>query len=468
MRRQGIYEDAELIRRLKLKTGIEIKPPHMSRIFGQERSISVHALLGLTQVLEMESDRRNKLLRREGFGMFIQLLDSGKTPDFSTPSANERVWNTLTAAALRDKNSDVRWDAVETLWELDSGRATELMVSVALQDKDPSVRRKTLEILKESGNMAAELFLKALEHENLNVRKNAVSALSKLQSTLARDSLLHALQHSDREVTIDAAKALGELGDERTAEILIAVLRDGNPQMRSNAVEALGYLSDKRAMNPLITALQDENVQVRLNAVRVLGQLKDKEAVVPLIRIIKDENVRVRREVVVALAKLGDPQAVDPLITALQDIDPDVCSSAIRALGVLGDERAVKPLIKILTASEMRKFSFDALQSLATTTNMQTWDLLAASFRDKSTFGRRELIKIFSKFDDERTLKLLIDSLRDNDLDVCEEAERILSERGIDWQIYASRNFGQQLRKISKKFWEFWNVEWDRDSLPGG
>lgn len=499
MRRQGITEDAELIRRLKSKTDIEIKPSTMSRIFNQERSISIHVLLGLAQVLEMEIDRRNELLRREGFGMFIQLLHSGETPEFPAFLSDERIWNALTAA-LRDKDSDVRWDAVETLWELDNNRATDLLVSVALHDENSSIRDKTTEILKESGSVAVELFTKALEHKAPIVRKNAIVALTKLQGMLVRDSLIHALLHSDRVVSSDAAKALRQLGDERATDILIGILRDAKAQMRPNVVEAIGWLGDKRAINPLITALQDEDEQVRANAVKALGQLGDKQiidslitaledkhvqvrvnavqelgrlgdkhAVVSLLNIIKDKDVRVRKEVFFALRKLGDLRAVDVFITALQDQDSHIRGCAIVALGELGDERAVKPLIKVLSVwyEDTTSSAFYALERLATR-NIQVWGLLADYLLDKSNVGRRKLVPIFKNFDDTRTLELLIYCLRDNDLGVSEEAEKILSERGIDWRDHVSRNLWQQLRRASKKFWKEWNAGWDRDTLPGG
>ena len=159
------------------------------------------------------------------------------------------------------------------------------------------------------------------------------------------DGLIRALRHEDEEVRWKAAETLGEIGDERAVEFLIQALRDNNEVVRESTAWALGEIGDSRAVEPLIQALKDEDDDVRLRAAYALEKIGDSRAVEPLIQALKDEDDDVQWAAAEALGKMGE-KAVEPLIQALKD--KNVRSLATFALGEIGDSRAVEPLIQAL------------------------------------------------------------------------------------------------------------------------
>jgi HEAT repeat protein len=217
-----------------------------------------------------------------------------------------------------------------------------------LKDKDLEVRLDAVRCLGKLGDArAVEPLIATLKDEDWIVGWFAAQALGQIGDPQAVEPLIAALKDTEMHVRRFAAEALRQFGDSRAVQPLIAALKDETGDVRCAAAQALGQIGDSRAVQPLIATLKDEERDVCCAAARALGQIGDSRAVRPLIAILKDETGDVRQAAAWALEKIGAP-AVEPLIAILKDEAMDMRQAAARALGRIGDSRAVRPLIAIL------------------------------------------------------------------------------------------------------------------------
>jgi len=238
--------------------------------------------------------------------------------------------------------------------------------------------------------------------------------IERLEQKRDVQGLIKALEHEEQEVRRRAAQALGAIGDPRAVEPLDFMLRGGRDSLE--AAKALGQIGDSRAVKSLMWAVRadmeeeaaaglvelgEPGVELLIDALkewpwhpdrraaaRTLGQMGEPaveplmallgasstdatlatEALVligepafePLLAALKAPSTDARAAI--ALGKMGDPRAVDPLIAALQDQDfPS--QYAAEALGQIGDLSAVEPLIAAMmdTRSGMWESAVSAL-----------------------------------------------------------------------------------------------------------
>ncbi|MGI0484634.1 HEAT repeat domain-containing protein [Pantanalinema rosaneae CENA516] len=167
-------------------------------------------------------------------------------------------------------------------------------------------------------------------------------------------------------LSAQAAEALGNIGDKQAVDALIqSVSVEADVSIRKQAVTALGKLQDSRAAKPLITALQDPNPQVREATKTALKDLaaKDPKVIKLLMPGLTSENRKVLDETRSALAAIGTP-AVDPMIKALKDDNAMIRLGAAIVLGDIGDQKAIKPLAANLTDWYSNLFAARALAKL--------------------------------------------------------------------------------------------------------
>jgi HEAT repeat protein len=201
------------------------------------------------------------------------------------------------------------------------------------------------------------------------------------------------------EVRREAATALGKLNNPETLEPLAKVLDDFDADVREAAAMALGKMGDRRAVGPLVLALKDEAAGVRRIAAAGLSRIdpdwislaETRIAAEKLKLAIQDADPAVRFFVAQLLINLGEmsPEALlgfnpeDQLaspaikrrrmatnlfIALLEDRDRDARQAAAEALGHLGGERAKQALTRarsdpdgdVAAATQM------ALQAIAT------------------------------------------------------------------------------------------------------
>jgi hypothetical protein len=125
-------------------------------------------------------------------------------------------------------------------------------------------------------------------------------------------------------------------------ESLTDALDDEEEEVRKAAISSLSNLSGPEAVRRISKALNDKKVFVRKTAVKTLASMGGEEVVGPLIRALEDENRIVRKAAVKALASVGNKKAIKPLSKLLDDCDEMIRLAALQALASIGEKSRKK------------------------------------------------------------------------------------------------------------------------------
>lgn len=256
-------------------------------------------------------------------------------------------------------------------------RTVSLLLLAALaavaQDGSKQVIKMLKEIGKDASPQAIERVAPYLKDPDVEVRREAVTALVRLGGLASLDKLVEATKDPDEEIQIRATDGLvnfylpGYVEFGMTASLkragtsLKGKFSDVNDQIippyvqvREDVVLALGAL-----------AKGGISEQSRANAARGAGILRGKAAVPDLAEAVKSKKTVVIYECLVAFQKIGDPAAADSFAFLLRDLDEKVQIAAIEATGQLRNKNAVPRLREVLGDSKKVKVQRAALVSLA-------------------------------------------------------------------------------------------------------
>lgn len=213
------------------------------------------------------------------------------------------------------------------------------------------------------------------------------------------------------------------LSHEETDELLAKV----NRQIAEGSFDS----GDRQLLWQMVECLGDTRGLVRLGYAEALGAV-GKPAVDPLIQaLLHHSNVVVRRAAGKSLTLIEDPQAVPHLVRALlQDEDTVVQASAIGALARTG-EAAVEPLLEILASPNSTESNKGHAAWALAFIGSKAKDLLYTAYDSNSPEVRAAVVGAIAKIveencDDRQALDLLIESLKDPDVDVRSEAAAVL------------------------------------------
>ncbi len=252
--------------------------------------------------------------------------------------------------------------------------------------------------------------VRALDDENTDVRLSAIRTLTAMgpDAKPATLSLIHALEDENAEIRDSAVKALAVID----AEVSVAVphlkycLKDERPYVRRAAADALGAIGpESKAVVPdLVQILTDEDKLARHSAIAALAEI-GRNAMVALPALneaMKSEDSLIRVFAARAIFRLGKTDdALPVLVEGLQDEDLDVRRSAVETLAEIGPDAGSA----VSALSEAMKREDSLIRVLAA----------RAIFR-------------LGKTDD--ALRVLVEGLQNEDLDVRRSAVKTLAEIG--------------------------------------
>ncbi|MBO1281103.1 HEAT repeat domain-containing protein [Acinetobacter nosocomialis] len=277
----------------------------------------------------------------------------------------------LHAALQHDSSALVREEAAKNLESWEDPTSLQVLAQ-ALFDVDLNVRQAASQSLSEVKNAASapilapylkhtntfalSAILRALKplrpqqlfeeisalvhHEDVLVRREAVSALSWLQQDQAIKILAKTAETDvDDEVRRIATGGLA-YSQSISAEVIQALqhsLTSESWQLRVEAALTIGKLRIVQLEAPLIHAVSDLYWQVRIAAVRSLGLLKSHLAVAHLTDNFKHEISNLRKEVALALGEIGTSEAQNLLEQHQNDSDPEVRKAIRIGLNQIGE-----------------------------------------------------------------------------------------------------------------------------------
>ncbi len=146
----------------------------------------------------------------------------------------------------------------------------------------------------------------------LATRKGTAVAMLGFCGEDAVPALIELLDHENREVREEAVNALGRLQDPRAVSALSRLMLTEQGRLGAGAAWALGEIKDRRAISPLIKALSHSKPLTRELAAESLGKLGAVEALPRLRSLLKDNDEAVRKAAEKSIEGLrGSPSAHD-------------------------------------------------------------------------------------------------------------------------------------------------------------
>jgi HEAT repeat protein len=279
---------------------------------------------------------------------------------------------------LQSDDAGVRCVALTQLQEELDGLTVDRIMPL-LHDGDATVRRLTVGILEELGDVraipglieatvdrardvadvarlalrefrtpeAALPLIQGLAHPNPTARAAAIFGLRDLRSLEAIPALIRAASDEDAYVRREAIIALAHLRRLETLPVLRQTLKDAEPEVRKIAVGAVNFFQESSTNSDLLDALFDEDWQVRRESAIALSRFPSGPTVAGLSGALDDTHWQVAKEALVSLGKLRAP-ATSRVVSLLSHGMTDVRMAAATALGESGDQATVGQLETLL------------------------------------------------------------------------------------------------------------------------
>ncbi len=274
-----------------------------------------------------------------------------------------RVRRTGAAPVENPRGEDISWA------DLAARELTSL-----LGDRRPAVRKRAIAQLAKAGVESIEALVNA--HGTVELRRNAVWALTRIADDRARSAVRKALADPDESVRHAALHSVSVRRDREATELVLAQLRSGSSALKRVAAEALGRIGDRSDVPELLaaTALTDDRALVH-SLIYALIEIAAPDATRAG---LSSASAQARRAALIALDQM-EPQNLKPdaIVPLLSSADPLISQTAEWIAGKhpeWGGELAGYFRRRIgdpSVAQQIHKFSTDATiqQMLAETVN---------------------------------------------------------------------------------------------------
>jgi HEAT repeat protein len=231
----------------------------------------------------------------------------------------ELDFNPVFIAVLKDDDAEVRFTAIQGLWEYEGRELIPSLIEILHRDPEPEVRAQAalalggyvmkaeFERLSDSDSKRIEQALQAAienPEENVEVRARALEAAGARSVPWVRRSIEEAYRGSDHQMRVSAIHAMGRHCDPRWVPIIIQELSSDDPEMRYEAATACASICSEGAVPDLISLTEDEDAEVQEAAVSALGEIGGEQAKTALERLTRHPETRVRDAAASALERI--------------------------------------------------------------------------------------------------------------------------------------------------------------------
>ncbi|PKK91536.1 MAG: hypothetical protein CVV64_07215 [Candidatus Wallbacteria bacterium HGW-Wallbacteria-1] len=288
-------------------------------------------------------------------------------------SLDERYWSIRALSSMADAGSSQVCDVLMN----------------AVMDEDESIRYSAICSLEETNAMvSADKLIAATTGADSRFIAKAVQVVSRLNDPGVMDFFVTLLEHDDRDVRFNAVVAIGNRRLSSTIHHLVKALSDTYWPVRKSASEALGKIGEQ-AVDSLLNAMDDNNPDLYYWAVKALGEIRSPRTISALTRAFETMKYpALSRLGAEALGRIGTPEATEPLLKALQSSDPELRFSAAKALRETNDVRAMDSLLRILDQDE-GDIRFWAAKALGSIGDRRALEALRRAVEDESQWLRK-------------------------------------------------------------------------------
>jgi len=278
-------------------------------------------------------------------------------PDASIDTTDLTTITTLVQAL---GSSDPR-QVLHGLELLSSHGQGHLVQPLLLHHADSRVRKKTLEILADTGREdAVELVKEAITDENAEVRSGAMQTLAKLSGEKSSALMSERLDDPDPELRATAVATLLVASDWNAASLandaLGKMIADPDATVRAKAARALGEVPEPTAESVMLQLLYDADLTVVRNAIHSVQTRLDRDGPNPIYvptLVSLMGNRRLKHEAREALVATGEG-AVQPLRHFMNSPDEQIWvrRAVPKTLALLGVQSAADALEESLDAGD--------------------------------------------------------------------------------------------------------------------
>ena len=231
---------------------------------------------------------------------------------------------------LEDEDAEVRYAAVQGLWEYEGRDLITPLIALIEGDPEPAVRsqaalalgpfalRAEFQQLSAADGERVDLALRGVVEnpvEAVEVRARALESAGARSLGWVRRSIEEAYGSRHRQMRLSAVHAMGRHCDPRWLPILLRELESDDAEMRYEAANACASMGGEAAVPELITLLEDEDVEVQEAAVAALGEIGGEDAKTALEELSEHPEERLREAAVAALEEMEfneDPLGFGP------------------------------------------------------------------------------------------------------------------------------------------------------------
>ncbi len=280
----------------------------------------------------------------------VQAPPKRKGPD--VPALKSKALKVITTA-LSDGDPSVRRMAVETLAAGHDPQHRTLLEPL-LADADTQVRASVAGALATIGARQSIEPLKNALGKDAGVDVALAEALEKLGAPEGRPKLKEALKKGTEEAKLKAALALAATGDKDARKLLGKAVAKAAPEVAVAIDVKLAAGGDGEARKRLGKRLEDSEGTLRLRVAEALARLGDEGGRAELSRVGGDEKNKDRLLALQILSTLDDQSGYDlfrgTFVDSMQPLEARVL--AARGLGASGEKAALESLAPGLEESE--------------------------------------------------------------------------------------------------------------------
>jgi HEAT repeat protein len=250
---------------------------------------------------QIDVARRRRIIRR-----LLDLAEDDVELDFDA----------VFITGLADEDAEVRYMAVQGLWEHEGRELISPLIDLLERDPDPGVRAQAALALGTFTLRAEFQQLSAADEERVDgalraaidnaaetveVRARALEAAGARSLAWVRRSIEEAYRSPDRRLRVGAVHAMGRHCDPRWLPILMRELSSDDAEMRFEAANACASMGGEAAVPEIIALLEDEDAEVQEAAVAALGEIGGEEARAALEELGEHPEARMREAAAAAL-----------------------------------------------------------------------------------------------------------------------------------------------------------------------
>ena len=227
------------------------------------------------------------------------------------------------------------------------------------------------------------------------VRRRAVIAVGRIVNP-AGAALLRPLQSDpDPEIVATVAFAYGQLKDAESVPWLSFLITSKQVSVAREAARSLGKIRSPEARTALARYLTDAPVAASASpvvgeALLSLGRFTTRDDITPLVRWIGARDAEIRWRAAWGLFRPAHPDAVPHLLKLSADPSPDVRFWAVRGL----------------VPDRVKESGLDAAKASAR---------LREAVRDTDRRVRTEALRVLGNYDDDESLRVVLEALESND-----------------------------------------------------